>query len=172
MHTMCVAMHIYVDGRHVVMCVAMHIYVDGRQCCLLTRSLLRTIANKNNRFITMGRGIYTEKLQKAIDKHKPNLGYFILGPTPRNISGSGVRAALKRGATDELDGLVHPAVLNWLQMDPKSPYARYYHQHLSGNPESTDGRRPLCARMHGYEALKPYLQSLPAGSRFGVCRGV
>ena len=113
----------------------------------------------------MGRGIYTKQIQKAIDKHKPDPACFMLGPAPINISASGVRAALARGATPS--DMLHASVLHWLQTSPSSPYASYYHQHLTDSPKSTGDSRPLSARTQGCEVLKPYLQSLPAGSRCG-----
>ena len=108
----------------------------------------------------MGRDIYTEQTQKAIDERKPDPAYFILGPAPINVSASGVRAELMRGATPS-DSL-HPSVLHWLQTNPRSPYASYYHQHLTSSPSTGGGSRLLSAQTQGCEVLTPFLQSLPA----------
>ena len=93
---------------------------------------------------------------------KVNQTRHILFLVQPHVFTSGVRAELMRGATPSAS--LHPSVLHWLQTNPRSPYASYYHQHLTSSP-STGGSRLLSARTQGCQVLTPFLQSLPAGSR-------
>jgi len=89
-------------------------------------------SRESNRFITMGRPGYTDKLcagmSKAWPKINPEQGFFILGPELPDISSTAVRKALHERDITTLEGFLHPAVLRWcLEHSPYVP-SRAEHQ--------------------------------------------
>ena len=107
---------------------------------------IRHAASTDNRFITMGRGDYTELVKNAIDKHNLNPNYFILGPTLPDISSTRAREGLKCGDLSTVQQLLHPDVIHWLRTHPRSPYARYYPNTLADSSEAAVGTRVVALR--------------------------
>jgi nicotinic acid mononucleotide adenylyltransferase len=93
-------------------------------------------SRESNRFITMGRPGYTEKVVAAMHKAKidPQQGFFILGPELPDISSTEVRRALRARDLNTLEGLLHPAVLQWCL--EKGPYKALKH---IGEPCASSG---------------------------------
>jgi len=74
-----------------------------------------------SRFITMGRPGSTKKVLEGATAAGIDLsvGHFVMGPELPDISSTAVRVALRKGATKELQRLLHPAVMKWcLQHGP------------------------------------------------------
>lgn len=70
----------------------------------------------DQRFVTMGRPGFTEKVILGAKRHGVDLdqGYFIVGPELPDISSTAVRRALQEGDGQALEGLLHPSVAAWL----------------------------------------------------------
>ena len=94
----------------------------------------------------MGRTKSVTKIQNAINEHNLNPDFFVLGPTLPDISSTRARDGLKRGDLSTLQQLLHPDVIHWLRMHPRSPYARYYPNTLADSSEAAVGTRVVALR--------------------------
>uniref|UniRef100_A0A6U0FWK2 Uncharacterized protein n=1 Tax=Helicotheca tamesis TaxID=374047 RepID=A0A6U0FWK2_9STRA len=70
-------------------------------------------ANKNNRFLTMGRKGDTEKVAEAAARAGVNPDFFIMGTELPDISSTAAREVLLKRDRDALSEMLHPNVMEW-----------------------------------------------------------
>eukprot|EP00443_Scrippsiella_acuminata_P018117 CAMPEP_0115246836 /NCGR_PEP_ID=MMETSP0270-20121206/41236_1 /TAXON_ID=71861 /ORGANISM="Scrippsiella trochoidea, Strain CCMP3099" /LENGTH=231 /DNA_ID=CAMNT_0002662071 /DNA_START=100 /DNA_END=795 /DNA_ORIENTATION=- len=71
------------------------------------------MSDAQNRFITMGRPGFTEKVVHGMTTDNVDPRHFILGPELPDISSTAVREALGRRDMEALEQLLHPSVAQW-----------------------------------------------------------